>query len=712
MQLYAQQLRQVLLHAASPAGSLPSIKDYKDRVRKAHQQQFEQPVFVDDQGTVGTVLEEDHPPTIATEPETGESQRSVNFAAQAAGAVVLSKNAEAKGSKHLLNDDDDKYFMSPCSDPTFVVVGLSEDCIVQQLIISNYERYSSTVKDFLLLGSQAYPTKEWMVLGNFTAADMQGEQSFDMQARKVWVRYVKLQWRSHYRDEYYCTMTQVAIHGQTIMQDLHDVVSPSLGEAQLEAPATATAPPTITPVPSAAPSDPVTPAETPNQLDPAPAMRCTAPYSTWRQHLCSLVAHSFSSSRTGQAAPLGDQAVAPSDSGTHLQKHVCSHVPLSSWAEHFVQLAADPSQRQSEQTAGNEPATETHGAASGPVDDDIKSSTAVKPLESVVPLGEHSGLVPYGQSGFGAPAQQPKELTSGEPRKQATWPHLWISCTEPSFVHRQQRWQSCLLHPRSGRPLLLPRAKSHAEVAAHALSQLNETLLRDLAANLSDAGRAFAAVLPADSSGAPAHSVPQDAAATQTPLPDEETSPHETGEKGHSSTASVPSGSPPSEPIATTTPSTPPAASSTSVPIPATSKGSPAQTLFKQLRSQVQDLELQQHALDAYLEDFRSAYDTLMGAVQTRLGNTTDLVEALTQSMANLSKLIPELQAQIQAQNTSIYLLQEQLGHAGQPAPSADIVGSIPLQQDTLQFYALLVVLSCAVSLLSCLLAAFALCCR
>lgn len=44
--------------------------------------------------------------------------------------------------------------------------------IVDTVVLANYERYSSSIKDFLILGSQRYPTNEWVLLGNFTAEDV------------------------------------------------------------------------------------------------------------------------------------------------------------------------------------------------------------------------------------------------------------------------------------------------------------------------------------------------------------------------------------------------------------------------------------------------------------------------------------------------------------------------------------------------------------
>jgi hypothetical protein len=86
-------------------------------------------------------------------------------------------------------------------------------CRVEQvhadaIVIANYEKFSSPVKDFLVLGSINYPTDTWLVLGNFTAEYRNGEQLFPLEPYQH-VRYIKLRFFSHYGSEYYCTLSQL-----------------------------------------------------------------------------------------------------------------------------------------------------------------------------------------------------------------------------------------------------------------------------------------------------------------------------------------------------------------------------------------------------------------------------------------------------------------------------------------------------------------------
>lgn len=135
-----------------------------------------------------------------------------NFASSSLGASVMSANPEMTGPKSLLVGDADAYALSRCDAKKFVVIQLSEDVLVDELVISNEERYSSAVRELRATGSLKYPATEWVVLGNFTAANKLGEQRFPVTA-KSFVRFLKLTWLSHYGAEFYCTWTRVQVRG-------------------------------------------------------------------------------------------------------------------------------------------------------------------------------------------------------------------------------------------------------------------------------------------------------------------------------------------------------------------------------------------------------------------------------------------------------------------------------------------------------------------
>ncbi|XP_010540845.1 PREDICTED: uncharacterized protein SLP1-like [Tarenaya hassleriana] len=169
--------------------------------------------------------------------------KEYNYASASKGAKVLSSNKEAKGAPSILNRDNDKYLRNPCSaEEKFVVIELSEETLVDTIKIANLEHYSSNLKDFQLLGSLVYPTDTWVHMGNFTAANVKHEQNFTLVEPK-WVRYLKLNFVSHYGSEFYCTLSLIEVYGvdavERMLKDLISIQDSSIfktpeGEAEQE----------------------------------------------------------------------------------------------------------------------------------------------------------------------------------------------------------------------------------------------------------------------------------------------------------------------------------------------------------------------------------------------------------------------------------------------------------------------------------------------
>ena len=80
--------------------------------------------------------------------------------------------------------------------------------LIEQIVMINYERYSSTLETFQVLGSTSYPVSEWMDLGTFSATPELGEQTFDL-PNPAWGRYLKFRFLTHHGNEFYCTLSQI-----------------------------------------------------------------------------------------------------------------------------------------------------------------------------------------------------------------------------------------------------------------------------------------------------------------------------------------------------------------------------------------------------------------------------------------------------------------------------------------------------------------------
>jgi hypothetical protein len=182
------------------------------------QQQQQQPQQKHDEET----STDDTPPTPQPVEEEAKLFR-VDYASKSAGALVLESSDHFQGTSNLLTNDQDAYAIVPCEEPNkSVVIGLSEDILVKQVVLANYERYSSHVKTFRVQGSMTMGN--WRDLGTFTASrkgPTNGKQTFELQ-KPAWARYLKFQFLTHYGNEYYCTVSQISVHGSTMLQGFHE----------------------------------------------------------------------------------------------------------------------------------------------------------------------------------------------------------------------------------------------------------------------------------------------------------------------------------------------------------------------------------------------------------------------------------------------------------------------------------------------------------
>eukprot|EP00741_Cyanophora_paradoxa_P015807 tig00020904_g15260.t1 len=206
-----------------------------------------------------------------------------NYASFDSGAKVLSANPEAQGSSAVLVEDKDKYMLTPCGAPEKqLVVELSEEILITTLSLANFEYYSSSFKDFQLFGSNTYPVRQWAHLGDFRAQSARGVQRF-LVPHRAWVRYLRIRFLSHYGREYYCTLSQIKVHGNTMLEDLKSEIERSSEEvhrvnAAIAKTAAPAPPPPPTP-PVAAPLPTLAPAPAPEE-PPAPTPTPAAVFSS------------------------------------------------------------------------------------------------------------------------------------------------------------------------------------------------------------------------------------------------------------------------------------------------------------------------------------------------------------------------------------------------------------------------------------------------
>ncbi|KAF1953201.1 hypothetical protein CC80DRAFT_494821 [Byssothecium circinans] len=144
-----------------------------------------------------------------------------NFASFDCAATVVKTNPKAKSSTSILVENKDSYMLNECSaDNKYIIVELCDDILVDTIVLANYEFFSSMFRHFRISVSDRYPVKmdRWRVLGTFEARNSRDIQPFLIKEPQIWARYLRVEFLTHYGNEYYCPMSLLRVHGTTMME--------------------------------------------------------------------------------------------------------------------------------------------------------------------------------------------------------------------------------------------------------------------------------------------------------------------------------------------------------------------------------------------------------------------------------------------------------------------------------------------------------------
>ncbi|KAK1979499.1 UNC-like C-terminal-domain-containing protein [Colletotrichum cereale] len=142
-----------------------------------------------------------------------------------AGATVLKTNKGAKNAKAILVENKDSYMLLECSaENKFVIVELSDDILVDTVVLANFEFFSSMIRHFRVSVSDRYPVKvdKWKDLGTFEAKNSRDIQPFLVQNPLIWAKYVRIEFLTHYGNEFYCPVSLLRVHGTRMLDSLKD----------------------------------------------------------------------------------------------------------------------------------------------------------------------------------------------------------------------------------------------------------------------------------------------------------------------------------------------------------------------------------------------------------------------------------------------------------------------------------------------------------
>lgn len=146
-----------------------------------------------------------------------------NYASSDCAATIVKANSQAKGALAILQENKDTYLLNQCSSPNkAVVIEMCQDILVSEVVIGNFEFFSSMFKDIRVSVSDRFPAAAWEVVGEFEAENVRDLQVFPVKNPLIWARYLKLEILSHYGNEFYCPISVVRVHGKTMMEEFKE----------------------------------------------------------------------------------------------------------------------------------------------------------------------------------------------------------------------------------------------------------------------------------------------------------------------------------------------------------------------------------------------------------------------------------------------------------------------------------------------------------
>lgn len=166
-----------------------------------------------------------------------------NYASMDCSARVHTAHRSAKSPHNILSSKKDRYMLSPCAKPDgekqFVVVELCDDIRIDTVQLANFEFFSGVFKDFTVSVAKTYTTdasEGWTYAGTYRAKNVRGVQSFHPPTSlRDFYRYIRIDFHSHYGNEYYCPMSLLRVYGLTHLEEFKWDIWAQQAEAEAKA---------------------------------------------------------------------------------------------------------------------------------------------------------------------------------------------------------------------------------------------------------------------------------------------------------------------------------------------------------------------------------------------------------------------------------------------------------------------------------------------
>lgn len=187
----------------------------------------------------GDALQEGDKPFPHRSKDAGKTcKERFSYSSFDAGATVLKTGPNTKNAKAILVENKDTYMLLECAVANkYVIVELSDDILIDTIVMANFEFFSSMFRHFRVSISDRYPVKmeRWRDIGTFQARNSRDVQAFLVENPQIWAKYLRIEFLSHYGNEFYCPVSLLRVHGSRMLDSWKDTETVSEEELLLEA---------------------------------------------------------------------------------------------------------------------------------------------------------------------------------------------------------------------------------------------------------------------------------------------------------------------------------------------------------------------------------------------------------------------------------------------------------------------------------------------
>jgi hypothetical protein len=173
-------------------------------------------------GSGKAVVYEDGQASIHRSKDAGKTcKERFNYASFDAGATVLKASPGAQKAKSILVENKDSYMLFECrAKSKFVIVELSDDVLIDTVVLANFEFFSSMLRRFTVSVSDRYPVKidKWKEIGTFEARNTRDLQAFLVENPQIFSKYVRIEFLNFSGKEFWCPVSLLRIHGSRMIE--------------------------------------------------------------------------------------------------------------------------------------------------------------------------------------------------------------------------------------------------------------------------------------------------------------------------------------------------------------------------------------------------------------------------------------------------------------------------------------------------------------